>query len=83
MFLYMPLLWVKHRRTHIVLASLGLVADVMRVDLLAWNLIGRWQAWKGRKVKISWWRMPVLKEGVRIPGQPFKVDLHWQADVKR
>jgi len=67
MFLYLPLLWTKHRHMHIILATLGLVFDVVRVDLLVWNIVGRWQARRDGNVKVRWWSMPKLKPGIRIP----------------
>lgn len=69
MTIYFPLLWVKTRRTQIALATAGLVADIVRIDLLAWNLKARWDARKGEKVDVKWWSMPRLKKGIRIPGE--------------
>lgn len=74
MTIYMPLLWVRMRPIQIALASAGLVTDVMRVDLLVWNFVGRWQSRSGHQrsreqVEVKWWGMPILKPGVRIPGE--------------
>lgn len=70
MIVYLPLLWVRTRRTQIILGTIGMVTDIIRVDLLAWNVLGRWQAHRdGNRAPEKWWMMPTLRPGIRIPGE--------------
>ena len=72
MLVYLPLLWVTDRHAQIVLASVGLVVDISRVDPIAYNVMGRFGHWRrqdgsdGERAGLL--SMPRLKEGIRIPG---------------
>ncbi|GFZ51669.1 hypothetical protein JCM24511_09437, partial [Saitozyma sp. JCM 24511] len=81
MFVYLPLIWVTSRTAQIIIASLGIAVDIMRLDLIAYNLMGRWHL--RRQVKewaksqpvgpgeqrpgVKWHNMPSMPEGFRIP----------------
>ncbi|RSH92466.1 hypothetical protein EHS25_008882 [Saitozyma podzolica] len=81
MFVYLPLIWVTNRTAQIVIASLGIAVDIMRLDLIAYNLMGRWhlrrQAKEWAKSQpvgpaehrpgVKWHNMPSMPEGFRIP----------------
>jgi hypothetical protein len=75
---------VTDRTAQIVLASLGIVVDILRIDVIAYNLMGRWHL--RRKVKqwarsrtqdtqdtdrpgnYKWHNMPDMPDGLRLPG---------------
>jgi hypothetical protein len=85
-----PLIWVTNRTAQIVIASLGIAVDIMRLDLIAYNLMGRWhlrrQAKEWAKSQpvgpaehrpgVKWHNMPSMPEGFRIPGERDVRDVH-------
>lgn len=70
MCVYTPLLWVEDRNTQIILASLGILVDLARVDLIAYNIMGRFSRWTENRdgEARGLLSMPKLKEGIRVPG---------------
>lgn len=68
MLVYTPLLLITQRRAQITLAALGIIVDLARVDLVAYNLMGRFARWSATPERRGLLAMPRLKEGIRIPG---------------
>lgn len=74
MFFLLPLIWVTSRPAQIVLATLLIVVDVCRIDLLVLAIRGqiyefqqrRAQGKKGLGVK-GWHRMPDLPQAYKVP----------------
>ena len=82
MLVYIPLLWVTDRHTQIVLACVGIVLDLSRVDFIVINLYGRLGSWRTSEgnegmresagqgaERVGLLSMPKLKEDLRLPGQ--------------
>ncbi|ORY30203.1 bacterial low temperature requirement A protein-domain-containing protein [Naematelia encephala] len=71
MFLYLPLIWVTSRHAQIILASLGIAVDLIRVDLFVHYIRGRILQWRHgdhdtQAKKIALHKMPDLPN-MRIP----------------
>jgi hypothetical protein len=68
MFVYAPLLVITNHRAQITLAALGIVVDLARLDLVAYNLMGRFRRWSASPERRGLLAMPRLKDDIRIPG---------------
>ncbi|KLT41203.1 hypothetical protein CC85DRAFT_312927 [Cutaneotrichosporon oleaginosum] len=49
MFAYTPLLWVRARRAQVACAVAGIALDLMRVDMILYNVYGRWLLLRRRR----------------------------------
>ncbi|KIR24869.1 hypothetical protein I307_05834 [Cryptococcus deuterogattii 99/473] len=74
MFFLLPLIWVTSRTAQIVLATLLIVVDVCRIDLLELAIRGRIYEFQQRRAEgkkgldmKGWHRMPDLPQGYKIP----------------
>ncbi|ODO03664.1 hypothetical protein L198_02515, partial [Cryptococcus wingfieldii CBS 7118] len=77
MFVLLPLIWVTSRPAQIVLATLLIIIDIMRIDLIFLLIRGRIHAYRQRRQEgikglqawgfKGWHRMPDVKGGGAVP----------------